>query len=113
MTRCISAGATGASRATDYDEFIDRFVDAVIDELPEVLLHWEDFATPHALPILERFRDRLLTFNDDIQGTAAVVLGALSAAATAAGSRMRDQTVVMLGAGLGGRWRRPSRSCGR
>lgn len=87
---------------TDYDEFIDRFVDAVIAELPEVLLHWEDFATPHALPILERFRDRLLTFNDDIQGTAAVVLGALSAAATAAGSRMREQTVIMLGAGSAG-----------
>ncbi len=87
---------------SEYDAFIDRFVDAVVDELPDVLLHWEDFATPHALPILKRFRDRLLTFNDDIQGTAAVVLGALSAAATAAGSRLRDQTVVMLGAGSAG-----------
>ena len=86
----------------DYYEFIDHFVDAVQAELPDVLLHWEDFATPHALPILERYRDRLLTFNDDIQGTAAVALGALSAAATAAGSRMRDQTVVMLGAGSAG-----------
>ena len=86
----------------DYYEFIDHFVDAVHGELPDVLLHWEDFATPHALPILERYRDRLLTFNDDIQGTAAVALGALSAAAMAAGSRMRDQTVVMLGAGSAG-----------
>ena len=86
----------------EYDQFIDGFVDAVMDELPGVLLHWEDFATPHALPILDRFRDRLLTFNDDIQGTAAVVLGALSAAATATGSRMRDQTIVMLGAGSAG-----------
>jgi malate dehydrogenase (oxaloacetate-decarboxylating) len=86
----------------EYDEFIHRFVDAVMEELPDVLLHWEDFATPHALPILKRFRDRLLTFNDDIQGTAAVVLGALSAAATATGSRLRDQTVVMLGAGSAG-----------
>ncbi len=86
----------------DYYEFIDHFVDAVHGELPDVLLHWEDFATPHALPILERYRDRLLTFNDDIQGTAAVALGALSAAALAAGSRMRDQTVVMLGAGSAG-----------
>jgi malate dehydrogenase (oxaloacetate-decarboxylating) len=86
----------------DYYEFIDHFVDAVQGELPDVLLHWEDFATPHALPILQRYRDRLLTFNDDIQGTAAVALGALSAAAMAAGSRMRDQTVVMLGAGSAG-----------
>ena len=87
---------------SQYDDFVDRFVDAVVDELPDVLLQWEDFATPHALPILKRFRDRLLTFNDDIQGTAAVVLGALSAAAIAAGSRLRDQTVVMLGAGSAG-----------
>jgi malate dehydrogenase (oxaloacetate-decarboxylating) len=86
----------------EYDAFIDEFVEAVMEELPGVLLHWEDFSTPHALPILARFRDRLLTFNDDIQGTAAVVLGALSAAATATGSRIRDQTVVMLGAGSAG-----------
>ncbi len=86
----------------EYDEFIDRFVEAVLVELPDVLLQWEDFATPHALPILKRFRDHLLTFNDDIQGTAAVVLGALSSAAGATGSRMRDQTVVMVGAGSAG-----------
>ena len=85
-----------------YDDFVDRFVQAVRAELPGVLLQWEDFATPHALPILERYRDQLLTFNDDIQGTAAVVLAALSAGATATGSRLRDQTVVMLGAGSAG-----------
>jgi malate dehydrogenase (oxaloacetate-decarboxylating) len=86
----------------DYDDFIDRFVQAVQAELPDVLLQWEDFATPHALPILERYRDQLLTFNDDIQGTAAIVLAALSAGAAANGSRLRDQTVVMLGAGSAG-----------
>ncbi len=85
-----------------YDEFIDRFVEAVLIELPDVLVQWEDFATPHALPILKRFRDRLLTFNDDIQGTASVVLGALTSAAGATGSRIRDQTVVMVGAGSAG-----------
>ena len=85
-----------------YDEFIDRFVQAVRAELPDVLLQWEDFATTHALPILERYRDQLLTFNDDIQGTAAVVLAALSAGAAANASRLRDQTVVMLGAGSAG-----------
>ena len=83
----------------DYDDFIDRFVQAVRAELPDVLLQWEDFATPHARPILERYRDQLLTFNDDIQGTAAVVLAALSAAAAATGSRLREQTIAMLGAG--------------
>jgi malate dehydrogenase (oxaloacetate-decarboxylating) len=85
-----------------YDEFVRRFVQAVRAELPDVLLQWEDFATPHALPILERYRDQMLTFNDDIQGTAAVVLAALSAAAAATGSRLREQTVVMLGAGSAG-----------
>ena len=85
-----------------YDDFVDRFVQAVRAELPGVLLQWEDFATPHALPILERYRDQLLSFNDDIQGTAAVVLAALSAGAAATGSRLRDQTVVMLGAGSAG-----------
>jgi malate dehydrogenase (oxaloacetate-decarboxylating) len=83
----------------DYDDFVDRFVQAVRAELPNVLLQWEDFATPHALPILERYREQVLSFNDDIQGTAAVVLAALSAGAAATGSRLRDQTVVMLGAG--------------
>ena len=86
----------------DYDEFVDRFVQAVRAELPHVLLQWEDFATPHALPILDRYRDQLLTFNDDIQGTAAVVVAALSAAAVATGSRPRDQKIVMLGAGSAG-----------
>ena len=67
-----------------------------------MLLQWEDFATPHALPILERYRDQLLSFNDDIQGTAAVVLAALSAGQRRPGRRLRDQTVVMLGAGSAG-----------
>jgi malate dehydrogenase (oxaloacetate-decarboxylating) len=85
-----------------YDDFVDRFVQAVRAELPGVLLQWEDFATPHALPVLARYRDQVLSFNDDIQGTAAVVLAALSAGAAATGSRLRDQMVVMLGAGSAG-----------
>jgi malate dehydrogenase (oxaloacetate-decarboxylating) len=85
-----------------YFEFVDRFVQAIEQELPRVLLQWEDFATPHARPILERYRNRLLTFNDDIQGTAAVVVGALAGAVSATGSRLRDQRIVMLGAGSAG-----------
>jgi malate dehydrogenase (oxaloacetate-decarboxylating) len=82
-----------------YAGFVDRFVQAAGQELPGTLLQWEDFATAHARPILDRYRDRLLTFNDDIQGTAAVVAGALAGAVRASGSRLRDQRIVMLGAG--------------
>lgn len=86
----------------EYYAFIDEFVTAVHEELPDVLLQWEDFATAHAEPILERYRDKLLTFNDDIQGTAAVALGALHGAANIAGRPLSQQQVVMLGAGSAG-----------
>lgn len=86
-------------RDAAYDEFIDQFVQAVRQELPGACLQWEDFATPHARPILDRYRDQLLTFNDDIQGTAAVALGAVLSAVKAAGKTLRDQSVVFLGAG--------------
>jgi malate dehydrogenase (oxaloacetate-decarboxylating) len=91
-------------RITDdeYYAFIDRFVAAVQQHLPHVLLQWEDFATVHALPILARYRDKLLTFNDDIQGTAAVTVGALHGAAKVAGRPLSQQQVVMLGAGSAG-----------
>jgi malate dehydrogenase (oxaloacetate-decarboxylating) len=86
----------------EYDDFIDAFVSAVEHELPGVLLQWEDFSKAHARPILDRYRDRLLSFNDDIQGTAAVATGALYCAVSASGSRLRDQRVAMLGAGSAG-----------
>jgi malate dehydrogenase (oxaloacetate-decarboxylating) len=86
----------------EYYSFIDEFVAAVREQLPDVLLQWEDFATVHALPILERYRDELLTFNDDIQGTAAVTLGALHGASKVAGRPLAQQQVVMLGAGSAG-----------
>jgi malate dehydrogenase (oxaloacetate-decarboxylating) len=82
-----------------YVEFVDRFVEAVKRELPGTLLQWEDFATPNARPLLNRYRDSLLTFNDDIQGTAAVALGALLAGARVAGKPLREQTIVFLGGG--------------
>ncbi len=86
----------------EYYSFIDEFVATVREQLPNVLLQWEDFATAHALPILERYRDKLLTFNDDIQGTAAVTLGALHGASKVAGRPLSQQQVVMLGAGSAG-----------
>jgi malate dehydrogenase (oxaloacetate-decarboxylating) len=82
-----------------YLDFINTFVDAVKQELPNTCLQWEDFATPHARPILERYRDALLTFNDDIQGTAAVTLGAVLGAVNVSGRKLRDQQIVFLGAG--------------
>jgi malate dehydrogenase (oxaloacetate-decarboxylating) len=86
----------------EYLSFIDEFVHAVNDTMPHVLLQWEDFARRHARPILDRYRDRLCTFNDDIQGTAAVVLGAIYSALRSSGQRMRDQKVVIVGAGGAG-----------
>src|SRR5436309_9287923 len=75
---------------------------AVQQELPNTCLQWEDFATPHARPILERYRDELLTFNDDIQGTAAVALGAILGAVKVAGTLLKEQQIVMVGAGSAG-----------
>ena len=83
----------------DYFDFIEQFVDAIKEELPETCLQWEDFASPHARPILERYRDELLTFNDDIQGTAAVALGAILGAIKVTGKGLKEQQIVMLGAG--------------
>ncbi len=85
-----------------YFDFVDQFVQAVKQELPETCLQWEDFATPHARPILQRYRDELLTFNDDIQGTAAVTLGAVLGAVKVTGKSLKDQQIVMLGAGSAG-----------
>jgi malate dehydrogenase (oxaloacetate-decarboxylating) len=83
----------------EYDGFVDRFVKAVRKELPGTCLQWEDFATPHARPILERYRDELLTFNDDIQGTAAVTLGVILSAVRVAGRGLKDEQIVFLGGG--------------
>src|SRR5436190_7060680 len=86
----------------EYFDFVDRFVQAVKQQLPQTCLQWEDFATPHARPILERYRDQLLTFNDDIQGTAAVAVGAILGAVNVTGKTLKDQQIVMFGAGSAG-----------
>jgi malate dehydrogenase (oxaloacetate-decarboxylating) len=85
-----------------YFDFVDQFVQAVKQEFPETCLQWEDFATPHARPILQRYRDQLLTFNDDIQVTAAIVLGAVLGAVKVTGKSLQEQQIVMLGAGSTG-----------
>jgi malate dehydrogenase (oxaloacetate-decarboxylating) len=86
----------------DYDDFLAEFVEAVKVEMPNVCLQWEDFATAHARPLLDRYRDQLLTFNDDIQGTAAVALGAVLSAVNIKRETLKEQTIVFLGAGSAG-----------
>jgi malate dehydrogenase (oxaloacetate-decarboxylating) len=86
----------------EYFDFVDRFVQAIKRKWPNVLLQFEDFALPHAAPLLEKYRDQLCTFNDDIQGTAAVAVGTLLAAAKVTGKPMRDHRVAFLGAGSAG-----------
>jgi malate dehydrogenase (oxaloacetate-decarboxylating) len=85
-----------------YDDLIDAYVTTATKLFPNAMLHWEDFGVSNARRILNKYADHVCTFNDDMQGTAAVVLAAAFAAVRAAGSRMRDQRVVIHGAGTAG-----------
>jgi malate dehydrogenase (oxaloacetate-decarboxylating) len=85
-----------------YDRFIDRYVNVATRMYPDVLLHWEDFGAGNAHGILERYRDRVLTFNDDIQGTGAINLAAVLAGVRTSGIALRDHLVVIFGAGTAG-----------
>jgi malate dehydrogenase (oxaloacetate-decarboxylating) len=88
--------------AAEYDGFIAAFVTAVGKLFPHAMLHWEDLAVGNARRILERYRDQLLTFNDDIQGTGAVNLAAALAAVQATGRTLAEHSVVIFGAGTAG-----------
>jgi malate dehydrogenase (oxaloacetate-decarboxylating) len=85
-----------------YDDFIAAFVSAAIERWPHVLLQWEDFARNNATRLLQRYRDRLCTFNDDIQGTAVVTTGTLLAAVNVTGMPLRDHRIAVLGGGSAG-----------
>jgi len=89
-------------RGERYDEFIDAYVRTAAKLFPRALLHWEDFGVANARRILDRYADQYLTFNDDMQGTAAVVLAAAFSAVQATRTRLRDQRVVIHGAGTAG-----------
>ncbi len=92
----------GRVRDERYDTLIDAYVSAATKHFPHAMLHWEDFGASNARRILNKYADQICTFNDDMQGTAAVVLAAAFSAVTAAGTRMRDQRVVIHGAGTAG-----------
>jgi malate dehydrogenase (oxaloacetate-decarboxylating) len=85
-----------------YDAFIDAYVNVATRLFPRALLHWEDFGPANARRILRRYRDKVLTFNDDVQGTGAVNLAAILSAARASGVPLRDHRIVIFGAGTAG-----------
>lgn len=85
-----------------YFAFVDELIQAVKRRWPNVLLQFEDFDQKNAMPLLERYRDELCCFNDDIQGTVAVALGCLIAACRSSGGKLKDQRVAFLGAGSAG-----------
>ncbi|MHC4954257.1 MAG: NAD-dependent malic enzyme [Planctomycetota bacterium] len=89
-------------RGDEYWSLVDEFVDSVRKVYPHALLQWEDFAKGTSFRNLDTHRDRICSFNDDIQGTAAVSVAGLMGAMRLSGGRLRDQTIVLLGAGSAG-----------
>jgi malate dehydrogenase (oxaloacetate-decarboxylating) len=89
-------------RGQRYDDFIEAYVTAVSTLFPNALLQWEDFAPSNGRRILEKYRDRICTFNDDMQGTGAITLAATISALRVCGTPLRSQRVVVFGAGTAG-----------
>ncbi|GLW96779.1 putative NAD-dependent malic enzyme 3 [Microtetraspora sp. NBRC 16547] len=89
-------------RGQRYDDFIDAYVTVATRMFPNAMLHWEDFGPSNARRILERYTDRIPTFNDDMQGTGAIVLAAMLGAVRVSGTPLRDQRIIVFGAGTAG-----------
>lgn len=85
-----------------YDEFVDLFIQAMKRRWPHVMLQFEDFAQPNAMPLLNRYKNEICCFNDDIQGTASVTVGTLLAACRTKGAKLSEQKVAFVGAGSAG-----------
>jgi len=86
----------------EYDDFVESFVQAITKRFPNVLIQWEDFAKNQAQPLLDRYRDKLCCFNDDIQGTAGVVVAGILGAIKGIDADIKDQRIVLFGAGSAG-----------
>ncbi|MFA5594189.1 MAG: NAD-dependent malic enzyme [Trueperaceae bacterium] len=86
----------------EYEDFVERFVTAFSKRFPDAVLQWEDFSKQKAFDVLDRYRDKLPSLNDDIQGTGAVVLAGLLASARMTHRKLTDETFVIHGAGAGG-----------
>ncbi|GAN31384.1 NAD-dependent malic enzyme [Legionella pneumophila] len=86
----------------EYDDFVDQFVQSIKRHMPHVLLQFEDFAQQHAYPLLERYKNQLCTFNDDIQGTASVAVAAILAATRVTNTPLKEHRIALLGAGSAG-----------
>ncbi len=89
-------------RGERYDAFIDAYIKTATRLFPKALLHWEDFGPSNARRILEKYRHQICTFNDDVQGTGAITLAAIYAALRVAQTDIREQRVVIFGAGTAG-----------
>lgn len=86
----------------EYYDFIDEFVKAALKKFPKVLIHWEDFGRENAHKVLEKYKDKILTFNDDIQGTGAMIVSAVMSMSKASNTLLKDQKIVIFGAGTAG-----------
>ena len=102
MIRTISGCTRSGLKGDQYFDLLDRFVEAVERRWPKSIIQWEDFSKDVAFKVLERYKEKVPSFNDDIQGTGAVTLAGLIAACRLKGEKLTDQTIVVVGAGAGG-----------
>jgi len=86
----------------EYDEFIEEFIHTITNVFPKICIQWEDFAGPNAVMILDKYREKICTFNDDIQGTASVAIAGLLSASRLTGKSITEQKFLFFGAGSAG-----------
>ncbi|UNL85486.1 NAD-dependent malic enzyme [Priestia koreensis] len=92
----------GRIRGEKYDQFIDAYVEKAVELFPNALLHWEDFGNVNARNIIDKYGDKILTFNDDIQGTGAITLAAILSAVQVTNTELKDHRIVVFGPGTAG-----------